>query len=107
MSFLMGTKLPLIAIFNNVGGQIEKPRMVWEVLAGEAVRQGVERGGVMLPEFEAARRSEGGGGYLWATASFADLHLFGLCVWGLGLWVCGFVFSVLRCCVQIAPDSSR
>ena len=32
---------------------------------------------------------------LWATASSADLRLFGLCVWGFGLWLCGSVFVSL------------
>ena len=46
------------------------------------------------PVKDSARRSEAGGGYLQATASSSDLRLFGLCVWGFGFWVCGFVLCV-------------
>ena len=59
-------------MISDFGRQIEQTRLVWEGSAGEAVCQGGERGGVMLPEFEdsagehsvkdLARRSEGGGG---------------------------------------------
>ena len=73
--FVIGsaTSRPEIVNCNNIGGQIEKTRFVWEGSAGEAVCRGGERGGVMLLEFEDfagersvkdfARRSEGGGGF--------------------------------------------
>ena len=66
----------------DFGREIEKPRLVLEGSAGEAVCWGGEGGGVILLEFEdfagehsvngSARRSEGGGGCLKATASTAD-----------------------------------
>ena len=71
----MANSRPKIQNINDVGREIEKGRLVWEGSAGEAVCRGAETGGVKLLEFEdfarkdsvkdLARRSEGGGGYLY------------------------------------------
>ena len=90
-------------MINDFGRQTDSGCLVLEGSAGEAACRGGERGGVMLPESiqlkGLARRSEGGGGYLWTTASSADLRfrcylLLCLCVWGcaiVGLWGWKFV----------------
>ena len=50
--FGSGKSQPEITIFNCVGGQLKKTRLVWEGSAGDAVCRGGERGGVKLPQFE-------------------------------------------------------
>ena len=50
MSFWLGKKSVQKLKYRGFGRLIEKRRLVLEGSAGEAVRRGGERGGVMLPE---------------------------------------------------------